>query len=188
MINLLPDEHKQEIRAARTNVLLVRYIAILVCAGLVLGGLILSAYIALDGTKQAASEKVAENQQRASEFLNTKTQADTFRSDLSTAKAILDGSVSFSKLIYKIADAVPHNVVLDGLTLDPTTFGSSVTLTASAKTFGDATKLRDSFLKNDQIFSNVRLQSVKGSGASSSGDAYPVKVSLSVVINKGALQ
>jgi Tfp pilus assembly protein PilN len=188
MINLLPYEHKNEIRAGRTNVLLVRYIAILVCAAIVLGGLLVGSYIVLNSTKAIAEVKVKENEERMSAFQATRTQSDSFRSDLATAKTILDGNISFSRLIYKIAATVPSGVVLDNLTLDPQTFGSSVDLTASAKSFDDATKLRDAFSRNDQVFSDVTLQTIRNPESAASSDAYPVKVTLSVVINKGALQ
>lgn len=188
MINLLPYEHKNEIRAGRTNVLLVRYIAILICAAVVLSGLLVGSYVVLNNTKAIAEVKVAENKQRMSAFGATQVQSDSFRSDLTTAKTILDGNISFSKLIYKIAAIVPPGVVLDNLALDPATFGSSVALTASAKSFDDATKLRDAFSNNDQVFSDVTLQTIRNPENASSSDPYPVKVTLSVVINKGALQ
>lgn len=185
MINLLPYEHKQEIRAGRTNVLLIRYILILIAAAIVLSGLTIGTYLTLNSTKANAEIKVAENQTRVNEYQSIKTQADSFRADLATAKSILDSNVSFSKLIYKIAETVPRNVILSDLALDPKSFGSSLTMTASAKTFNDATKLKDSFIKNDQIFSNVQLQTIR---SETTDDAYPVKVNISVVINKGALQ
>lgn len=189
VINLLPYEYKSDIRAARTNVILVRYIAILVCAAIVLGGLVGGVVYTLNGTKAIADEKVAENQARVAAFQSIKSEADSFRADIATAKSILDSSVSFSRLIYKIADAIPPNVVLDELPLDPSTFGTSITLNASAKSFNDATKLRDAFKQNSQIFSNVQLQNIRSeSAASGAGGAYPVKVTVSVVINKGALQ
>lgn len=189
MINLLPPEHKQEIRAGRTNVLLMRYIGILIAAAIVLTGLVVGVYVTLNGTKAVAEAKVGQNQARVAEYQETKLQSDSFRSDLTTAKSILDSSVSFSKLIYKIAEIVPPNVILSDLALDPETFGSSVTMTASARSFDDAAKLRDAFIKNSQVFSNVQLQTIETSGDSTeSAGNYPVKVNLSVVINKGALQ
>lgn len=188
MINLLPYEYKDEIRAARTNVVLVRYITILLLAALVLGGLVVGAYAALNDTKAHAEVKAAENTTRLTQFQETKFRADGFRSDLATAKTILDSNISFSKLIYEIADTVPTGVVLDDLTLDPAAFGSSVTMNASAKTFNDASRLRDAFIANNQVFSNVQVQTIRSSDTSSAGGAYPVKVVLSVVINKGAIQ
>lgn len=191
MINLLPDSHKTEIRAARTNVLLMRYIAILLVATTTLGGLVAGSYIVLNSARDSAQIKVNENQQRVAEYNSIKSRADSFRSDLSTAKSIMAQDISFSKLLYKIADAVPENVVLDGLVLDPKTFGTRVTISASARTFEDAAKLKESFASKQELFSGVQLQSIQSgntSGGDSSQSGYPVKVSVSVIINKGAAQ
>jgi len=188
MINLLPDTYKNEVRAGRTNILLVRYMMILVTAIIVLSGLLIGAYIVLNNTRSIAEAKVAENEQRVAGYQSVRLQADAFRSDLTTAKTILGNDVSFTKLIYEIASIVPPNVVLDDLTLDPKNFGSSATMNASAKTFEDATKLKEAFIKSDQIFSNVQLQTIRASEAGADDGSYPVKVNLSVVINKGALQ
>ena len=188
MINLMPDEYKREIRAGRTNVLLVRYISILVVAVIVLGGLLVGAYLVLNTTQQIAEAKVAENQGRVADYNQVRAEADSLRSDLTTAKTILDNDVSFAKLIYKIADIVPPNVVLDDLDLDPKDFGSNATMNASAKTFDDATKLKDAFIRNNQIFTNVQLQTIRAADSSNANEAYPVKVKLTVVINKGALR
>lgn len=188
VINLLPYEHKSEIRAARTNVVLLRYIMILITAAIVLGVLIGGAYVALNDSKATAQVKADENTARLSEYQQTRARADAYRSDLATAKTILDSNVSFSKLIYQIANTVPRGVVLDDLALDPASFGSSVTMNASAKTFNDASKLRDAFSANGQVFSNVQVQTIRSSETGSSGNPYPVKVVLSVVINKGAIQ
>ncbi len=188
MINLLPNEYKQEIRAGRTNVLLVRYIMILITAVIVLSGLLIGAYVVLNNTRSIAEAKVAENEQRVVSYQPVRAQADAFRGDLTTAQMILSTDVSFSELIYEIAAIVPPNVILDDLSLDPKNFGSNATMNASAKTFEDATKLRDAFIRSDQIFSNVQLQTIRAGASGSSSDQYPVKVNLSVVINKGALQ
>lgn len=188
MINLLPYGHKKEIRAARVNVILVRYIAILGFAVLVLAGLVAGVFFTLSSARTVAEDKVAENQQRMAEYQPIKQEADAFRSDLSTAKSVLDSSVSFSKLIYKIADTIPPNVILSDLPLDPANFGTSMTLQAGAKSFGDAAKLRDAFRQNGQVFSNVQIQNIRSDGAGGAGDSYPVKVTLSVIINKEALR
>lgn len=189
MINLLPDDYKSEIRAARTNVLLMRYIAILVVAITTLGGLVTGSYFVLNTARDSAQAKVNENQQRVAEYSSIKASADSFRSDLSTVKTILQQDISFSKLVYKIADAVPSNVVLDSLTLDPNTFGTRMTISASAKSFDDAAKLKEAFASKQELFSGVQLQSIQSGGAADSASAgYPVKVSISVILNKGAAQ
>lgn len=185
MINLLPYEYKSEIRAARTNVVLVRYIAILLLAAVVLSGLVAGSYLAISDTKTNADEKEAANNARLAQYQDIRNRSDAFRTDLATSKSILDNSISYSTLIYKIAESIPSGVVLDSLNLDPSTLGSSTTLSASAKTVGDATKLRDALAANSEVFSGVQLQSLR-SGESGSTSGYPVKVAVTVVINKGA--
>jgi len=188
VINLLPDSHKGEIRAARTNVILVRYIAIFTVAILVLSGIIVAAYVVLDTRKASAQSLLDVNNARAAKYNSIRSEADSLRSSLSSAKSILDQKVSYSKLIYVIADSLPEGVVLDTLDLDSTSFGSSMTINASAKTFESASKLRDKFASNSTVFSDVKLLSLESGAADGTGGDYPVKVSVSLIINKAALQ
>lgn len=187
MINLLPDEHKHQIRAARTNVLLVRYIGILTAAVLLLGGLVGASYVTLNTAHTNATKKVEENTQQVAntKYQTIKSKADQFRSDLATAQAIMDKEVTYSKLIYKIADAVPPNVILESLELDSATLGSSATMNASAKSYSDAIALKTAFTENSDVFSDVSFDTLS---YTDSGDAtYPIKVNLSVTIRKEAL-
>lgn len=189
MINLLSDEHKAEIRAARTNVLLVRYISLLMAAALVLSGLVAGSWVVLNGVRDSAQTAVNANTQRASQYQATQQQADSFRSDLATAKSILDQKTSFTKLIYRFANVIPPNVVLDSLALDPKTFGTKMTISASAKTFDDASKLKEAFASNQDVFSAVSLLSIQSeNGTDGVGSEYPVKVTVSLVVNKGAVR
>lgn len=188
MINLLPDASKADIRAARVNVILIRYIVIMIGALIVLAGLLVASFIVLDTTRASALAKVNQNEQRVTNYGTVKAEADAFRADLATAKTILDGDVKFTRLIYRIAAMVPQNVILDGLTLDPKSFGTTTTLNAEAKTFSDATKLKNAMIQNSTIFSDVQLQMVTTEESSSSGTPYPVKITMSVTINKNALQ
>jgi Tfp pilus assembly protein PilN len=190
VINLLPTEHKREIRAARTNVLLVRYIAILTTAFVVLGGLLAGAYVVLNVERDAAIATVKENEQRVASYQPVRLQAESYRTDLTIAKSILDQKASYTALIYKIANIIPSNVVLDDLVIDPRTFGSTVTLNASSKSYDDATRLKDALKKNKEIFTNVQVISLRATETSEGAEQieYPVKATLSVVFNREALK
>ena len=185
MINLLPEEHKQQIRAGRTNVLLVRYIGMLVSAIIVLTGLIAGSYVVLNTTRDNAQAKVNDNDQQVTTYQQVRNEAEQFRSDLATAKSIMDNEVTYSKLIYKIADVVPSGVILDSLDLDSAKLGSSATMSASAKTYNDAVALKDAFIKDENLFSDVSFETL--SYTDEGGGTYPIKVSLSVTIRKEAL-
>lgn len=189
MINLLPDDYKGEIRAARTNVLLVRYISILIAAIVVLGGIIIAAYVVLQTRKVSAQELLDANVARTAQYQPTRTEAEELRTSIANAKSILDQKVSYTKLIYKIADSIPNGVILETLELDPTAFGTDMTIDATANSFESASKLRQEFANNSDVFSDVKLLSLaSGSGDGATPGEYPIRVSVSVKINKGALQ
>ncbi len=187
MINLLPDDYKSEVRAARTNVLLIRYISILIVAIAVLSGIVVTAYIVLDARKVATQSLLDASNERAAKYSSIRAEADELRSSLSNAKLILDQKVSYSKLIYEIAASMPNDIVLSTLELDSESIGSSMTIDANAKTVEAASKLRDRLASNNAVFSDVKLLTLE-SGASGGGNEYPVKVSVSVIINKAAMQ
>jgi len=188
VINLLPDSHKSEIRAARANVLLVRYIAILAAAIAVLSGIIAAAYVVLDEKETLAESLVEAHNAKMAPYEATRTEAEALRASLSDAKAILDQKVSYTKLVYEIADSLPQGVVLDTLELDSSLLGSPMTINARAKTFESASQLKDKFASKSAIFSDVKLLSLESGSTNVSNDEYSIQVSVSVVINKVALQ
>ncbi len=188
MINLLPDDYKSEVRAARTNVLLIRYISILTVAIMVLSGIIITAYAVL-GTRQVATQSLLDaSNAREAKYSSVRAEADELRSSLSNAKLILDQKVSYSKLIYEIAGSMPNDIVLNTLELDAESVGSSMTIDANAKTVDAASKLRDRLASNNAVFSDVKLLSLESGSSTGTDNEYPVKVSVSVVINKAIMQ
>lgn len=188
MINLLPDEHKKEINAGRVNVLLLRYITMMAIGILVLGGLVGGSYYVLDRTRLAALDRVESNESDVADYKLDQATADSFRSDLATAKTILDKEITYSKLIYKIADVIPRNVVLSNLTLDSEQLGSSATMTAKAKTYDDAINLKEALVRNTTLFTDVSFEAVTTTESESTSNSYPVSISMKVTIKKEALK
>lgn len=188
MINLLPENYKTEINAARMNVLLIRYIALQGIALAVLAGIIIASYVVLDMRKTSAQELLETNTARTAQYIPIKTEADELKASLSNAKSILDQKISYSKLIYKIADSLPPGVVIQQLDLDPTTFGSKMTINAYAKTIDDASKLKAQFSRHSDVFTNVELDSLESSSTNETGGQYPINAALSLTINKAGLQ
>ena len=157
----------------------------LASAVIILGGLVGGAYLVLNTTRDSAQEKVADNDTQVGEYRAVRDEAERFRSDLATAKNILDNEITYSKLIYKIADAVPSGVVLDSLELDSAKLGSSATMSASATDYSAAVALKEAFIRDNALFTDVSFETISnGDGGST---RYPIKVSLSVTIRKEAL-
>jgi len=185
MINLLPYNAKNEIRAARTNVILMRYIVMLAAAMIFLGVVGFSVYTILMDTKTSAENTIKDNLAKASSYTTYENQATALRNSLSTAKVVLDKEVRYSKVITGIAALMPSGAVLDSLNLSTTSFGTPTTLTVYAKTTANALAVKDSF-QSSPLFSNVAFVSISSSSQQSKD--YPITASLSVTINKGAAQ
>ncbi len=185
MINLLPPTYKKELRAARINVILRRYIFLQIIAAAMLAAMIGASYFLISMTKAQAEEEIATNRAQASEYNDIDQKAKEFQANLSTAKGILDKEVRYSKVILAISKELPSGVILDTLTLDATTFGQPTSLSAKAKSYDDALRLKDSFDKSD-IFKDVRLESVSQSTDEESD--YPVDVRINVTIREDIIK
>jgi Tfp pilus assembly protein PilN len=186
MINLLPDDFKKEVRAARTNVTLLNYIIIVFLGVIFLCGAFIAVYFILSNTKSNAEAITKDNSSRTTSYSTVEQQAGDLTQSLAGAKVILDNEVDYSKILTNIAAAMPDGVVLSGLTLTPSSLGTPTTLQAYAKTTADALQLKTNF-QQSALFSSVAFQSLTASTASSAS-GYPISVSISVTINKVAAQ
>src|SRR5690349_187591 len=137
MINLLPTEERRQLAASRTNSLLLRYnvfmIGVLAFIGLAIG----VTFVYLNNTQATAEHQIAENQSRVSNYNDVQQQETAFKTNLATAKQILDKEVVYTKAILTIANIIPSGVVLQSLKLDAQTFGTQTVLSFHAKTVDD---------------------------------------------------
>jgi Tfp pilus assembly protein PilN len=185
MINLLPEDYKKEVRAARANVVLLRYnIATLIAIAFLVAACGVF-YVLLSQNKQSAEESNTSNLSKASSYQDTKKQADEYRSNLATAKKILANEVNYTGVIFGITSLLPNGVVLDNINLTAADFGSQTVFAAHAKDYASITKLKQNF-QNSKLFSNVYFQTINDGGTGSTG-SYPISVNISVKINKVAL-
>lgn len=182
MINLLPPEEKRQIRAARTNTLLIRYNFLLVGVMVFTAIAIAAVFFYLNSAKTAAQTTINGNQLKASGYADVEKNATEFRSNLATAKQILDREVTYTKVILDIAHAMPGGTVLESLNLDASTFGTPMTLAAKAKGYNEAIALKDA-LQKSPVFSDVHFESIV---IDDTNATYPITANLNVTIKKDA--
>lgn len=176
MINLLPPNDKQQIRAGKANVLLLRYCIASFSLAIPLLALIVSVYIIMNNSKNTAQAIIQEGETRNERLQRTQQEAQEFRQNLATAKAILDKEVKYSQIAVSIAQALPSGIYIQSLNLSPQTFGQPITLSANGAAYQDAVRLKTS-LEQSSAFSNVHLTSV------SQGEGGGVTISISAVLN-----
>lgn len=181
MINLLPPEEKRQLRAARSNSLLLRYNIFLIGAVLFLGVAVGITYVYLTTTKTNAEAIIGENRAKVTSFAPVQAEADIFRGNLTTAKQILDNEVVYTKVMLAIAALMPSGTVLDKLNLDSQTFGTQTTLAARTTSYDNALKLKEAF-QSSPLFSDVHFLSITSGGVA----PYSLTVSLNVTIKKDA--
>ena len=180
MINLLPPDDKKQIQAARVNVLLLRYNMILGFGIIFLALAIGVAYFFLMTSKQAAETTITDNAQKEGSYAEVKTQAENFRTQLSTAKSILDGQINYAKAALVIAKLLPEGTALNSLKLDETSFTTPLLLTVNIHDEAAAAQLLKNF-KSSPLFSNV----TKGKISVGQGN-YPYIMELTVTMSKEA--
>lgn len=182
MINLLPLEEKRQLRAARTNTLLLRYNIALLIVFIFLGLATMVVYVYLNNTRAVAEQTINDNKTKAASYAIVQSQADVFRSNLSIAKQILGNEVTYSKVILAVANLMPPGTVLDKLNLDSQTFGTPMVLTAQANSYESALKLKDSF-QSSSLFTDVHFENITSAEGTT---GYPFNVNLSVTFKKDA--
>lgn len=193
MINLLPEDRKREIRAARANVLLLRYnfLAVGVVAALAL--LCAGTYVILQNNKQNALATISANEQKTSTLADVRKAADEYRQNLTLAGKIIDNGVSYTDIVIGITKLMPAGAVLDGLALggagtapaqaNATAAAQQIVFQAQAKDYAAAEKLKQNF-QSSPLFSNVYFQGLSDDTATNKSK-YPVKVTMSAKLNIG---
>jgi Tfp pilus assembly protein PilN len=193
MVNLLPPDTKRQIRAARMNVTLYRYCLLIVFTALLLGGVFAVGFWSDGNDRRLAEEAKAESQTAAAPYANTKSAAEAFAADLNTARTILGGNVSFSKLVLDIAAIVPRGVVLNNLALGTTAKADTpIDISGRATSYDAAVALKNS-LEASPIFEkvnivNINQTDISGANVSDIAKNYPFAVSLKAVKSPQAAQ
>ncbi len=185
MINLLSTNRKSEIRAARTNVILLRYTGIIIIAVIFLMAVLYVSYNLLQQTMATAEARIATNSTEADVYASTKQQVDALSAKLSDSKAVLDQEISYATILTSIGQAMPAGSILEGLTIDDATInsGAPITLTAYA-TSEEIAPLVQQQLQGIPIFSSVELV---GTSQDASISGYTVKISMAATFNRSAL-
>lgn len=181
MINLLPPAYKKELRAARVNVTLRRYIIFQVIAVAVLAVIVTATFFLISMIKTNAEAEIASNEARAISYQKVEADAKQFQNNLVTAKAILDNEVRYTAVLLAISKNIPSGVVMSDLTLDAKTFGQPTSLSAQAKSYEDVLRLKKNF-EESTIFTDVHLETV--TREEDDAAPYPVTVQINVTIKK----
>ena len=182
MINLLPGDEKRQIRAARTNVLLLRYLVIIAFAfaflALIMGG----SYYFLTRVN-TSSQQVITSHGGVQPATPTST-AQSSTASLAQAQSLLSSEISYSTVLEHLGAILPSGVVLKSLTLSDSSFGRPTSLEFLLTNKSVATQLQN-VLQTSPYFSTI----TPGTPTDNSGDStYPVDITYTLTINRTIAQ
>lgn len=182
MINLLSGSQKNDIVSARVNLIITRYIAIILLAFAFLGGVFFVSYTILTSIKTNADSVIEANDVNTTAYAETSQQVDALNAKLSDAKSVLDSEVRYSHILVQLGQLMPAGTVLDAVafkTIDITST-APVTLKVYGKSTSELSQLQAQF-QSSSLFSQVVPQSPPTESGGING--YPAVATFSVVFN-----
>lgn len=169
MINLLPRQELRELYAGRTNSLLVRYNILMLSVAVLIILILLGVYFYLGMIQGNAEARIASSQSEHQALVQPEQEISSFRSNLATARQILDKRVDYSTVILRVSSAIPSGITLDNLALDPSTFGTPTEMSVQASSENSILNLKNA-LNSSKYFSDAHINTIsKSDGENSRG-------------------
>ena len=187
MINLLPETNKQEIQAARLNVILLRYNFLVLAALGLLASMCFLFYTVLQANQVNARAATDKNEAQTQTYQAVRTAATEYKSNLTIASQILDNGVSYSSYLISLTKLLPNGVILDGISLNSQTFGQQISLVTKATNYTTATKLKENF-QTSTLFGNVHFETLVNDAVAGQSQGislkYPITATIRVLVKK----
>jgi Tfp pilus assembly protein PilN len=180
MINLLPRETKQQIRAARLNVVLVRYIVFLLISIVFVSGASVATYVYLN-TQEETARRLAEIHSTSNTPDSiTEQEAAEFRQQLNQIQSVVSQTPSYYSGLLNLTRNLPDGVILTSIDLDSQKLTDPIVFDAIAKSTEVALTIEHGLNQSPQLFSGFTIQSM----TNDSGDTeYPVNVRFSIMMS-----
>lgn len=159
MINLLPKETKSAIRAARTNVILRRYLVFLTSSALFMIAIFGAGYYLTTNDRMNAKKELAQLEEKMAAHNPEKKRAEEFEKNLSISQDILKSEIAYSDLIVDIAQALPPGTILTSLNISTDSFDTPSSINARTCDEEGGLRLKDALSKSDR-FKDVSIQSI----------------------------
>ncbi len=189
MINLLPNEVKDERHFGRLNQKLISVSLAILSVALICGGIIAFAWQKVVSEKQLIAAEISNNTVQLAKLDKDRKQIDETAKQLATIKKLYDSEVKFSEIIPNIASVIPPGAILTSLSLTGNK-DEPLQLSFKMKNQELASVIRLN-LVNSELFQSADILSVSGSSnqdtatSDPNASAYPYSASITVAL-KGA--
>lgn len=176
MINLLPPERHLNMRIARNNTILRRYLELVLISLVVISASVVGAYYFLYIQKQNVEKTVAINRQKVKELEPVQKQAEQLSVTINTIAGLMSKNIKFSEMLTQIGGVMPSGSSLTGLQFSLEDTSSPLVVSAQVQTEERAAVLRNN-LANSTLFKDatiVTITEIKQEESTASDPATPV--------------
>ena len=179
----MPPEIKKSYYYAEKNDKLIKLVLLLIIGLLGIGIIGTYGWVSLHRSINSQKQNVAylQTNLQKNNLVATENQVTTISNDFSLVVKVLSQEVVFSKLLTQMAGALPSGVNLTNLTINNTTSGSGLDITAEALNYNLATQVQVNLADPvNGIFSKVDIVNISCNSQTSSGTVatYPCIVNL----------
>ena len=162
MINLLPTEDQRQLRAARSNTLLLRYVVILPLLIVFLVAEMIVIYFVMNATQDTNKKTIAENEAKTAEYADTKKEADSYRANLNVEKSILNTQVPYTKILVALAQKLPEGATIEQISIDSSALTTPTTLKLRVKSYAQAVEVKNILqtveVDSKPLFTDAKIQ------------------------------
>jgi len=159
MINLLPPKMVLDIKIARNNTILRRYIELTLISILLLIAVIIAAYYFFNVQNQNTKRTVDINQVKIDKLKPVQEQAEQLSATVNTISGLLSRNVKFSEMLTQIGGLMPSGSVLTGLQFSIEDVKSPLVISAQVDNEQKAAVLRNN-IANSNLFNKADIKSI----------------------------
>jgi hypothetical protein len=179
MINVLPPDVKQGYGYARRNVVLRRWVIIIVVTIIGLGAITTYGLLAFQQSGRENDRQIAKSQAslQKEHFGAAQQQVKDMNSSFKLVLKVLSQEVLFSQLIKQVAVAVPAGANLTGLTINQSQ--AAIDISANAVDYNTATQVQVNLADpKNKIFSKADIVNINCGTTGNGNSAYPCTVTM----------
>lgn len=159
MINLLPPKRLLDIKIARNNTILRRYIELVIFGVLILAVAVAASYYFLSRQQSSIRQTLGINQAKAQQLQSVQKEAEELSATVNTISALLSRNVQFSQMLTQIGSLMPSGAVLTGLQFSIEDLDSPLVVSAQVENEERAAVLRNN-LAGSELFKSAEIKSI----------------------------
>lgn len=182
MINLLPPRRLLDIRIARRNTSLRRYVELSVVSTVVLVLAVVASFYFLNTQRVNTQKTVDINEQKVKQLEPVQAEARQLSTTVNTISRLLSRNIKFSQMLTNIGGLMPSGSSLTGLQLSIEDLNAPLVVSANIDSEAKAAVLRNNLLssslfKSADIVSIIEIKEDQAGQSTNSAEpsAQPVK-------------